>query len=111
MNAVIRDAEAQVLADLRALKLPAEDADRLVVQSDEDAAGDPVIRVWVIVPDEALRKPQIDARLDELEQHIRDVAWGGAWDYWVSVRFRSASEQADIEKQEQLERTRGTVRR
>lgn len=110
MHAVIRDAESQVHADLRALELPA-DVDRLVVRSDEDRAGEPVIRVWVIVRDEALRDPQVHARLDGLEKRIRTAAWAGDWEHWVYVRFRSSSEQADIEASEQQEKTDGPLRR
>ncbi len=71
--------------------------ERVIAYPDIDASGDPAIRVWVVVEDAEFERPSHVQELSAVSDVIRNATWGIDSDYWPYVRFRSVSEQVEIE--------------
>ena len=68
-----------------------------LVRTGEDSTGDPAVKIWVILNDEAGESPDFGAETADISEQVVAVLRDQHVDLWPYVRFRTRSEQDEID--------------
>ena len=71
-----------------------------VVRTGEDSTGDPAVKIWVILNDEVGESPDFGRETADISQQVVAVLRDRHVDLWPYVRFRTRSEQDEIERED-----------
>ena len=68
-----------------------------VIKLDTDTAGEEAFWIWIIVEDAAAKREGFFSETRDLTRRIREQFHNAGEDRWAYVRYRTRSEQDEIE--------------
>jgi hypothetical protein len=81
---------------LESLRFP--EVVRLIWEFDNDATGDPAIRVWVVLKDDVAKRPGLFEKEVKIRDQIDLALRRQGLRRWPYIEFRTASEQRGLER-------------